>query len=287
MRKLKFLLLSIVLFINSCNGNMFKSISKQDSVEALYEEALKLTDSGSYDAAYTQLTAIAATDPSFASTDAFKKTLAGVQAGQCGLSFITFLMGISSASGGQIFSMFMQAFNGIAVTPQKCADAYTTMSTLSSLQDDQLLFLSILGMAKMGSYLRARADRDGTGNNGDGSTDATFDMCDATSAANRVSDDDMKQIISGFGLMLQNIGLIGGSFSGSSAETAIDNLNTFCTSSGINCNITDPTSSVIDAQLIRTFRRITNSSQYGIGTCDITEVNPGNAGFCCPALAIP
>lgn len=299
MKRTALFFLSLSFLLTSCQGNVFNDMANKDTAEAKYEEALKLTDKGLYDDAFTELSDISTSYPDFASSDNFKKTLAGVQAGQCGLNFINFIVGLTDATGSSPFLLLMQAFKGIGVNPQKCIDAVTTMGTLAQVEDDQLLFMAVLGMTKVGVYLRDRADRDGTGNLGDGTSDATFDACDATAAANRLTDDDLKQVITGLGLTLQNFALIGGSFSSSGAAGALQAMQAFCddplgdgTGAGqdgdaLNCDITDPNSSDLDAQTLRTFRRILNSASFGVGACDVSELNPAAPGFCCPSLAFP
>lgn len=295
----RFLIIAIFFFLTSCGGNTYESASGQNTAEALYEDALKLTDSGSYDAAFDKLTELENKYPDFASSDDYKKLKAGTQAGQCGLNFINFVEGLSSATGSSPFLLLMQAFKGISVNPQKCIDAVDTMNSLSHLDDDQLLFMAILGMSKVGVFMRDRADRDGTDSLGDGSADATFDACDSTAASNRLTDDDMKQVITGLGMILQNFALIGGTFSGSSADSSLQALQSFCDdplgdgtgpgndSDKINCDITDPNSASLDATTLRTFRRVLESSDYGVGTCNASQINPMAGDFCCPSLAYP
>lgn len=287
------LILAISFFSQSCGVNVFQDVAVKDSAAALYEDALKMTDNMNYDGAYTKLSDIQTRYPDFASTDRFKQTKAGVEAGQCGLNFINFVDGLSSASGTQMFGMMMQAFRGTPVNPLKCVDSQATMATLSTVTDDQLLFLAVLGMTKVGTYLRARADQNGT--NGDGTTDAGFDPCSTTTSSTSLDDNDMKQLITGFSLAIQNFGLIGGSFAGSSASSSITAIKNFCadpdgnpaTNDAINCTFTD--ASAIDAVTVRTFRRLLQSYQFGLfnssnpSSCDISGAPLG----CCSSLAFP
>lgn len=286
-KRLRLLLLVFAFLTNSCGDNILRDMSTKDSADALYEDAMKLATNQKYDDAFIELAAIASRYPDYASTDTFKISLAGVQAGQCGLNFINFINGVTSAAGSQMFMIMMQTFRGIAVRPTKCVDAQATMKTMSNLKDDQLLFLAVLGMTKMGSYLRDRADR--TGGTGDGTVDGGFDACATATSATTLDDDDMKEVVTGFGLTLQNFALIGGSFAGSSASASIDAINAFCNdpdgngnnSDAINCSITD--ASAVDAVTIRVFRRLLDSSAFGLGSCDIS----GNPLGCCPGLPFP
>jgi hypothetical protein len=280
MRKRFLLTLLLTAFLsNSCGDNVFKDLSTKDSAAALYEDAQKLATQQQYDLAYAKLSQISTQYPSYASSDSFKITTAGVQAGQCGLNFINFIQGLSSASGTAVFTILMQAFTGIVVNPQKCVDSQATMATLSTLGNDQLLFLAILGMTKVGTYVHDRADR--TATTGDGVVDAGFSACTTTTSSTTLDDNDMKQVVTGFGLILQNIAVVGGSFASSGASGSMTAINAFCASAGISCVITDPT--LVNAQTIRVFRRLLDSSAYGVGSCDISGAPLG----CCPGLPFP
>lgn len=300
MRKYFKFYISCLIVLTSCSGNVLRDIASVENSETLFTEARKLMDASLFDEAYDKLVLIESQDTDFAETNRFKKTKAGVQAGQCGMTFITFIDGLSSASGGNVFKILMQAFSQRAVDPQKCADAQTTIESLSSADDDQLLFLAVLGMAKVGTGLRDKADRDGADSLGDGTADGGFDVCSTTTADNRLDDTDMKHIITGLGLTLKNFALIGGSFSGSTTEGTLNSLQDFCddpagdgTGAGkdadkIECQITDVDSAALTPQLVRVFRRLLKMSDQGLGTATPScTLNPLDAAYCCPGLATP
>lgn len=286
--------------LTSCQVNMLQDVSSKTSSEAMYEDAVKLMDQMLFDDAYLKISLIEVADNAFSATNQFKKTKAGIQAGQCGLTFISLIEGLTQATGGNTFKMLMEAFKGTSVNPTKCMEAQTTIESLGTVDDDQLLFMAILGMTKVGTNLRDKADRDGTAQLGDGAEDAGFDICDSSAAINHLTDDDLKQVITGLGLTLQNFVLIGGSFAGSGAANSMRDLQQFCddpagdgTGVGldadrIECKLTDKDSTALTPALIRAFRRVIKTQDQGIGAimpgCNL---NPMDPAYCCPGLATP
>lgn len=196
----------------SCGGsNYFEETSKKDSDEALYEEALKLIDRSKYTEAISK---IEETSVGFRTQRKVVRSLAGAYAGRCGLNFLTFVEGIGG--GGTPFSLFKNGFTSSTVVPTDCQhaqdiieDAFGETAALriarlgSSEGNSVNMFMAVLGMSKIGSTLRSRADADQ-----DGAVDAGFDSCDPT----KLNDDATKQVGTGFALMIDNFTVIASSF---------------------------------------------------------------------------
>lgn len=268
-------LIVAALLVSSCGGNFFKDMSQRDTDAAKYEDALKAIDRGNYQEA---IDLFATMSTSFQTETKVRENWAGAYAGLCGQEFITLVDGLANASGVP-FLFFMQAFNGLTVTPSACRSAQLKMEEMgTSLQrtSDQNLFMFILGVSKIGTNLKAVADITPA----DGSTDAGFSSCGNQTG---MTNSQVDEVITGFGLILDNLTAIGSSLSGSSAVAAISAFNASCqAATGGSCTITDPTT--ISTPVRNLFRELIMTSDFGIGTaCTSSQVLPtGGSTICCP-----
>lgn len=262
--------LSLILFIGC--ANIFEPAGDKNSDEALYEEAQKYVNDSDYDSAIEKFEAISAT---FLAQEEVRKAYAGALAGKCGLNFLEYFNSLSGASS-VIFKWFMNAFTDKVIDPDSCAEAQAQMELLSeskgSLDDGEKLFMAILGMVKIGTNMRHKADVDGASNLGDGSMDAGFNVCANVNDTSHFTDDEMKQIITGFGLVLLNISTLG------SNGNNLGDVSDACDDITPNpCEITDVDS--VTADSIDFFRNLIDSTTYGIGSC----ANTGALILtCCP-----
>lgn len=250
-----------VAALSSCGGNLFQLTAKKDTSEAIYQDARTALNNLDYDSAISKITELQAKDSTFylrcEKVDGIKicprEDLAGAYASKCGLNFVNFVSSLTSSSGSP-FLFFMQKFKSIAVSPANCYEAQKVIETFASSSggrtSEQNLFMAILGMAKMGTYLREVADIDQ-----DGSTDATFDSCDST----KISDNSLRHVISGMGLVIDNLAAVSAVLSGnSSALTDLDTIKNTC---GSACSITDPNSTSYNSTVVR---NLLKSSDKGI-----------------------
>ncbi len=259
-------LLRIILIlplITSCGGNLYNDISTKDSAAALLEDAKNYLDGQDYSSAITKLLEMKASHleayNACVTADGVRncprEILAGAYAGRCGFNFLTFIGSIGSSSGA-VFKFLMNTFTDVTVAPDDCYEAQKVIETIgtgSDLTSDQQIFMALLGMAKMGIYLRNDAD-----SNQDGTADAAFDSCDPT----KLPEAHVKQVITGLGLFLTY------SASLSTGGSATDDLSDISAICGASCNITDPTNPALDSTVTDSFRDIIKSLQYGIETCD-------------------
>jgi hypothetical protein len=258
---LKKMILLLPLLLTNCGGNLFQLTAKKDTSEAIYQDARSALNSLDYDTAISKIVELQTKDNAFylrcEKVDGMKicprEDLAGAYASKCGLNFVTFVSSLSSSSGSP-FLFFMQKFQTVSVTPDQCYEAQKVIesfgATASLRSSEQNLFMAILGMAKMGTYLRAAADIDQ-----DGTTDATYDSCDSA----KISEDSLRHVISGMGLVIDNLAAVTAVLSGnSSALTDLDTIKTTC---GSACQITDPNSSSFNALVTR---NLLKSSDKGI-----------------------
>lgn len=282
-RACKFLSVTILsLTLLSCGGsNYFKDASVKDSNEALFEDGQKLVDEQRYTEAIAKFLS---TSSSFQTSYEFRRALAGAYAGRCGLNLLQFSSQIQGS--GAPFSTFMSGFTSATVAPADCylaqqvlenaygATAALRTAALGSSQGNSVnFFMAILGMSKIGSRLRDKADPTQSGSVAGG-----FDACSSGS----ISDAEVKEIGTGFALILDNFATISATLGGSSA---IGSVNTACAGITPNpCIITDPTSASWDAAAVMVFRSLIKSNTIGIQSCSADNAgNPLPFPFdCCP-----
>jgi hypothetical protein len=236
-------------------------MSSTNSDEALYFDAKKKIDNLDWTGAITIITTQMST--SYQQRVDVRQTLAGAYAGRCGLNIITLINNLSSSGSGTLFNFFMAAMENTVVTPADCDTAQTVMEsfgTNAQRTSDQNLYMTLLGMAKSGAYLRKKADQD-NGGLGNGSEDAGFDVCNAAQLTNA----DVTGAIVGLGLLINNFSAVS-SLLGASTVTLVNNFNTTCQAmnGGTACDLTDTT--FISAHMTE-FRSMLNDTTMGIGSC--------------------
>lgn len=217
---------AVLLFTLGC-ANPLEAGAKKDTDEAKYEDAEKLMDERKWDEALAKLAALSS---SYASRPEVIRTWSGVLANKCGLDFISLLENLEGAdlSSSTLFVFFMRLFQSTSVDPASCDLAQAKMAEMSSLSDDDHMFLAILGISKMGTYLRSLADT-----NQDGSTDGGYDSCSTGSFSNN----NMNNFITGMGLVMSNISYLPGAVSSGDIGSSLTQLNAVC---GASCTVTDP-----------------------------------------------
>lgn len=249
------------IFSVGCGGNFFQLTAKKDTSEAIYQDARDALNDLDYDTAISKIVELQGKDSTFylrcEKVDGIKicprEDLAGAYASKCGLNFVTFVSSLTSSTGSP-FLFFMQKFKSVSVVPASCYEAQKVIETFGATPgartSEQNLFMAVLGMAKMGTYLRDAADV-----NQDGDADGTYSSCNSSS----ISADYLRQVISGMGLVIDNIAAVSAVVSGNSS--ALTDLETIRTSCGSACAITDPNSSSFDETVTR---RLLRSSDNGI-----------------------
>jgi hypothetical protein len=281
--KISFLLVIILTFTAFGCGNTYSSLANKTSDDAIYEEVLKSVDNRDWNEALAQINSLSAGKKS--EPDVIE-TWAGIFAGQCGLDFISYFDSISSASlvGSSIFKYLMNAFTQKAVNPGACLLAQQKMEEISTdpllRTDGENLFMAILGMFKIGTYLLANADVDGTGSLGNGTADAGYNSCNSAS----ISDADVTQVITGIGLVTTNLTALTSVISSGSITTALTNISAAC---GATCQKTAAADvAPADIILIRDILRTgpsTVSPDYQLGVDDVCDASDGATLLaCCP-----
>lgn len=256
-------------------ANVFESMADKTSDEAILEDARKKMNDGEWSSALEKFASL--TDSTKSKPDVIEQW-ATAYAGKCGLDFIAYFGDLSEASltGSTIFKYLMNAWTGDVVDPASCTLAHDKMEESSvnpsERSSDQNLFMAVLGMVKIGVYLRTNLDVDGTGNLGDNT--AEKNPCSTTD----LSDANLNEVVTGLGLVTTNLTYLTNVLPAGSVTSALSDLDTICDSFGSACGRTDPatvTSSDRDA-----FRDLlkTNSSNttapVGVGDCSDALVAP-------------
>jgi hypothetical protein len=282
-RRLSFILILALALVASACGNLYSSLANKTTDDAIYESVLQAVDDKDWATALAQINSLSAakkTEP------AVIETWAGIYAGQCGLDFITYFDTISNASltGSTILKYLMNALTQQAVDPPSCLLAQQKIEEISTdpaqRTEAQNLFVAVLGMVKVGVYLRSNADVDSTGNLGDGSIDAGYNSCQTTS----ISDADVTQVITGMGLVITNLSSITSVITGGSLSSSLTTISATCGSLCQKTDSADVTGS--DITLLRDLLRTgpsTTDPNYQFGIDDACNPSSGATLLaCCP-----
>lgn len=268
-------IMNIFFLISGCS-NIFKPAANIYTDKALLYEARHQIDNQNYTAAITYLSQLSST---FAADNDVRMTFASAYAGACGMEFITFFGSIKNGTGtSTLFKFLMSSFTDRATTPSNCTLAEkklkeigaTTAARLAATgKTDASIFMAILAMAKIGSYIRSKADVDGANSNGDGVVDLTFDSCLNQASGGFVST-EIDEIATGFALLIENLpSLLGASNSTVGMLSTISTvLSPICTAIGVtNCIVNDialvPPAELKNFRFL--YRNLIASADYGIG----------------------
>ena len=250
-------------FLSSCGPNALSSLGSQTSDEYYMEEAEKANNTQDYDKALDIL--LNKLSSSAQASVPGKELLASAYAGKCGFNFVNYVTSLSEASGTAVFNTMMQPFVGVATAPEYCLSSLQTMDTLGapgSRTANQNFFSAITGLVLMGASIRAYADKDGTGGNGNGSMDSAGMICDDT----LVTNDQMNDIIVGYGYFVTNLAYVSAEALGADSFDSLNDSVAVCNSLGGDCTITDKDNVTAPTRLA--IRKLLHTSEYGIGNAN-------------------
>lgn len=273
-------------------SNIYEPMSSKTTDAAYYEDAVKALDKQDWDTALTKFGKLSS--GFLDSTPSVRENYAGALAGKCGFRFATFYNSISSTNFGTtpLFKVFMNQFTQVTIYPTYCTLAEAQIKAIwasNTATAGEQLFMVLLSMAKMGAYLRAKADNDGIGNLGDGTTDAAYNGCTNTNDTHHLTDAEVTEIITGFSLMLLNIAAFAATLG---LQGTVTNLTAACALLPSNpCAVTS--ASGVTGAMISDMRSLLNTNAnytsangaavdvpFGVGTC-----NPATKPLvinCCP-----
>lgn len=273
---------TVPLFLLTGCSNLYAPLANRTSDEARYEEAKKALNAANYDLAVTNFELLSS---DYLKDSKVREYYASALAGKCGFNFSAFLdfMGSADFSTTPFFHSLMNQFTDKAIFPTYCTAAEDQLKAIWAVQTptaSQQFLMVMLSMSKMGAVLRNKADLDGANSLGDGTPDASFDVCSDSST--NLSDAEIAEVVTGFSSMLLNITAFLGSFSGGTGS-AITAINTACALLDPNpCSTTEAEN--VTAPMIASMRDLlaTNilylPAQFGIGTCAL----PTPVDSCCP-----
>ena len=267
------LLLVCFLSFSSCQ-NVFTGMADKTSDEALYEDALKAMDVQDYNSAVAYFNQLS---DKFTAHTTVLENWAGALAGQCGLNFINYMNALSTANLGAttFFKFLTTVWSQQNINPSACYAAELKIKqiwTSDSQSASQQLFMAILSMVKMGTYIRSKADNAENGGLGNGTIDGAYNSCSTATPAHNLTDAEVTQIITGFSLFLTNIASFTASLSGSlSGALGVFNDPTTGICATVlpahTCDTTDPT--LVTATQILWMRRILKADTIGIESCAV------------------
>lgn len=248
----------------SCGGNLYQAMSGKTSHDAIVEEVKNLTN----DQRYSEAIALIEANPNMVTDREDKFLFAAAYAGGCGLTFASIFESLATASGSPM-EFAKDAFTTTPVVPAYCYSAQQWIEAIGAAgvrTTNENIAMFLIGLAKVGTYLRSRADADM-----DGVLDVGYDSCSNTSLPRA----DVKQVITGFGLMIENIAALGTNLSGGMSGD-ITSIGAACTGLGLSCNVTDPAGiSDGDADDFRHAIKSDSTANFGIESCATLPV-------CCP-----
>ncbi|MBO9667534.1 MAG: hypothetical protein J7501_12065 [Bdellovibrio sp.] len=307
MKKLKTLLITFMclLLTTSCDkpNVLSEFASGQDTDDALLIDAQKAMDTLKWDDAINIYT-VKLSAAGQARRDV-KNKLASAYAGKCGVLFFDLIQGLKNSPSPQMFRLFMGIFAGKTLTTAACDQAIATvqgLGTVGQRTESENLYLTILGLARIGTTLSSKLDR----NTSDGQLDGVATVCNnAASGAETdgwaadwkaydsnifpsapagktafLTDAEVEKVIVGLGLIFENVAALTNSLGGgNSTLTGIDAAKQQCADAmseltGVATCTFVKASDIPPAhrsKLIYAFRLMMDASEMGLGSGNITD----------------
>ncbi len=234
---------------------------------ALYEDGVKALNGLDFDTAIAKFESLS-TD--YLANTEVKMNYAGALAGKCGFNFINYFTKLGTAPSGSTFLFFMNQWKTTSTTAnamfystkrQYCVQSEAVVKSIHSStigrDSSQSLFLFLLGLAKIGIYLKETADPTGTGTGQWSVATSTDGACNETNLPKTA----VKEIAAGLGMAFLNLTNIATVLASSSIDTSA--ISTACTSIVPNPCSFENSSDVTDAMVIAV-RTILNFSATGV-----------------------
>lgn len=271
-----FFVFAIGVTSSSCY-NALSGTTSTNTDAALYEDGVKALNSLSYDTAIAKFESLSS---SYLAQTSVKMNYAGALAGKCGFNFINYFTKLGTAASGSTFLYFMNQWQTTSTTAnamyystkrQYCVQAETVVKSINSSSvgrdTSQSLFLFLLGLAKIGIYLKETADPNGTGTGQWSVATATDGACSETNLPKTA----VKEIAAGLGMAFLNLTNIATILASSSIDTSA--ISSACTSIVPNPCSFENSSDVTDAMVIA-MRTILNFSATGVVNGGVPCVTP-------------
>ena len=225
MKLLRSLLMMLILSCMnlSCGGNVLTSFGDRTTDDAILVDIKNYRNAGDYTSAISKFSELSAAATALQENQFL---MANIYSESCGLDFLSMTEVLASASSSRLFPLVMGEMAGsTAMGVSHCIDAETIMYSMDSsftLSAGEYLFMTFLGLAKIGAILNLNADTDS-----DGSRDVGFDACDSVD----FPDTYAQHVATAFTLL--QTGLVGMAASGdSSGADAATIVTAACTALG-------------------------------------------------------
>jgi len=280
-------ILSLALLLITCScANPFSQFSNSSTDKAIYEEALKASNASQWEVALIKFESLSA---NFLNAREVRFNYAKALAGRCGFDFVRFIDAVSRAnfSGpATLFEVLLSMWGNRLIIPNFCTLAELQVKTIwgqlpeiSSRTNSERFFIVFLSLAKMGMYLRVKADVDGLGGLGNGFSDVGVNACQVANPASqllRFSNDEIKEVVTGLALFFLNITAIVAAISNISDLSGA--LNLICGSGPgqLNASFCSKVNAAdVTPAEVTDFRKILQSTELGIvKSCTVLA--------CCP-----
>ncbi|MCS6839025.1 MAG: hypothetical protein NZ480_09300 [Bdellovibrionaceae bacterium] len=272
------------LLHTSCSENPIKKFSNASTNEAIYEDAMKLYNNGQFTESIQKFAQLS---PQFLNQREVRFNYAKALAGKCGYTFIDFISAVSSANFGgsnTFFQTLLSLWGNKHVLPTFCTQAeaqvkiiWSQLNSPSERTTSEKFFMALISLAKMGMYMRVKFDIAENSGLGNGVVDTGVNSCTNSPNPLFFSDAEIKEIITGFALFVENLTAIGTALANLSSITGL--TNGLCSYPGVTfCSVTDA-ANVTSAQVTQ-LRKLLRSSSTGLdGVSCVPIIPPDN---CCP-----
>jgi hypothetical protein len=265
----RWLLIIVIVLVSIVNASCYNALSGTSSKTtdaAIYEDGIKALNNLEYDQAIVYFESLGA---EYLSRTEVRINYAGALAGKCGFNFINYFTQLGTPITGSTFLGLMNQWTSVSTNAnaanssnrQYCVQAENVVKAITptvTIRDaSQSLFLFLLGLAKIGIYLKETADPTGTGSGQWSVALPTDGACSETNLPKAA----VKEIVAGLGMAFLNLTNIAAVLSGANIDTAA--LTAACTTiTPSPCGI-ENSSDVTDAMVIAT-RTVLNFSATGV-----------------------
>ncbi|KYG62099.1 hypothetical protein AZI85_07830 [Bdellovibrio bacteriovorus] len=226
-----FIILISLSVATSCSNqeNVLTEYASTDSDAALFLEAKKKIDDAAWDDAISIMTTQLSAD--YQARNDVKTSLMHAYGGKCGISFFDLVQALKGVSSTKMFEIALQIFQGQVTDVAACDNAVAVLmsigTTAAQRTNDQNLFAAILGLTRMATTLKSKFDIDAAGL-GDGVPDAGAEACTVSAAAGKLSDAEVDRIVTGVGLVFENLAALGDELTSGTAGDSFGDAQTLC-----------------------------------------------------------
>ncbi len=268
----KIILIIFLVLTQACQNNLMDGFGSHDADDKHYSNALEALNEERYDDSIGIINQ--QMSPAGQAQVKSRELLASAYAGKCGLNFLDYTSRLAQLSSGSPMYLTMYPFIGRTALPDFCRQSLLIIESLGPTElrtVNQNTFAAIVGMVLLGSTLRTSADISPVFGNGI----ADVDICAA------VTDDEVDNMLIGFGHFNKNLSYVNDSLIGSFSNTSLANVGATCTAQfgAETCEVTD--ASEITPTMRLAFRDLANTVEHGIGVYS-TGGNPAMIPSACP-----